>query len=124
MIFWTHRNHRTAFDDASDLSDPPSGGPLKMWLVGAGIAAIPVGYGIRCWMTGHAMFIGRGSNLDLTGPAATAMAIAYMAVGVFIHGHWFWGLHPRLERFCSIPKVLAALTFIGSFGYTLHRIIG
>lgn len=123
MGFWTNRDHRTAFDDAEDFAHSPSGGRLKMWLVGFGFAAIPFIYGLRCWWTGHAKFFGKGSALDLTGASATSMAVAYIAVGVFIHAHWFWGLHPRLEPFSIVPKFLAALAFLGSFGYTLYRII-
>ena len=54
---------------------------------------------------------------------AVAMAIAYIAVGVFIHAHWFWGLHPRLEALSPILKVLAVLVFLGGLGYTVYRIL-
>jgi hypothetical protein len=95
-----------------------------MWLLGVGLALIPICYGIRCWQTGHATFFGsRGSRLDLTGSSAVAMAIAYIAVGVFIHAHWFWGLHPKLEPLSPILKVVAALAFLGGLGYTAYRIL-
>src|SRR5205809_7377596 len=81
MGFWTNKVHRTAFDDAEDLAYAPSGGRVKMWLLGVGLAAIPLGYGIQCLQTGHARFFGRrGSHLDLDGSAAVALAIAYIAV--------------------------------------------
>jgi hypothetical protein len=119
----TSREHRTALDVAEDLADAPSGGRFHMWLLGVGLALIPFGYGVRCLLTGHARFLGRGSSLNLEGSAAVAMAIAYIAIGVFIHAHWFWGMHRRLEPLSYPLKVLAALAFLGGFGYTMYRII-
>lgn len=124
MGFWTNKDHRTAFDDAEDLSYAPSGGRIKMWLLGVGLALFPIGYGVRCLITDQARFFGRrGTHLDLDGSAAIALAIAYITVGVFIHAHWFWGLHPRLEPLSYLLKVLAVLVFLGAFGYTMFRII-
>jgi len=95
-----------------------------MWLLGVGLAFVPLGYGVHCLVSGHARFFGsRGSHLDLDGSAAISLAIAYIAVGLFIHAHWFWGLHGRIERFSQLLKVLAALVFLGSFGYTMFRIL-
>ena len=92
MGFWTNRERRTAFDEAEDLAGAPSGGLVKMWLLGLGLALIPFGYGVRCLLAGQTRFFGqRGSHLDLDGSSAVALAIAYIAVGVFIHVHWFWG---------------------------------
>lgn len=123
MGFWTNKEHRTGFDDAEDLAYPPSGGRIKMWLLGVGLALIPVGYGVRCLLTGHALLIGRNSNPDITGSAAVALAITYIAVGIFIHAHWFWGLQPKLELVSYILKLLAVLLFLGSLGYTIYRVI-
>ena len=94
-----------------------------MWVMGVGLALIPLGYGVRCLCTGEARFFGsRGGHLDLDGPASVALAIAYIAVGAFIHFHWFWGLHERLEPFSGLLKCLALLVFLGGFGYTIYRI--
>ena len=95
-----------------------------MWLLGVGLALLPLGYGVRCLFTGHARFFGRrASHLDLDGSAAVALAIAYIAVGVFIHAHWFWGLHPRLALLSQLLKILAVLVFLGSFGYTIFMVL-
>ena len=92
MGFWTNKEHRTPFDDAADLAYAPSGGRLKAWLLGVGVALIPIVYGVRCLFTGHTRFFGEnGSHLDLDGSAAVALAIAYIAVGVFVHAHWLLG---------------------------------
>lgn len=123
MSFWTRNPYEFDAKVADNLSHSPSGGRVKMWLLGVGLALIPLGYGVHCLITGQARFFGRrGSHLDLDGTAAISLAIAYIAVGLFMHAHWFWGLHPRLFRFSSLLKGFALLVFIGSFGYTMFRI--
>src|SRR5690348_12033900 len=109
MGFWTNKNYRTGFDDAEDLAYPPSGGPVKMCIVGIGLALIPLLYGVHCLFSGHALLFGQHGNMDVTGPAATALAVAYIAVGVFVHAHWFWGLFPRLEALSYLLKYAAVL---------------
>jgi hypothetical protein len=124
MSFWTRNPHEGDAKLAESLSHAPSGGRLKMWLLGVGLALIPIYYGIRCLQAGHATFFGsRGAHLELTGSEAVAMATAYISIGVFIHAHWFWGLHPRLEALSPILKVLATLVFLGGLGYTTYRIL-
>ena len=123
MGFWTNKEHRTAFDDAEDLAYPPTGGRLKMWLLGVGLALIPVAYGVHCLRTGHALLFGQNQDLDVTGSGAVAFAIAYIAVGIFIHAHWFWGLHPKFELVSYILKFLAVILFLASFGYGIYRAI-
>ena len=124
MGFWTNKVHRTAFDDAEDLAYSPSGGRIKMWLLGVGFALIPIGYGVHCLFTGQARFFGqRATHLDLDGSAAIALAISYIAIGVFINAHWFWGLLPKLEWVSYLLKLASALIFLGSFGYTIYKII-
>lgn len=50
------------------------------------------------------------------------LAIAYIAVGAYIHAHWFWGLHPKGEGLSYLLKLLAVLLFLGSFGYAIYKI--
>ena len=94
-----------------------------MWLLGVGLALVPIGYGVHCLQTGHATFFGRNSDLELDGSTAVALAIAYIALGAFIHAHWFWGLHPKLEMWSPLLKILAILVFLGGFGYTMYEIV-
>src|SRR5690349_20354124 len=124
MSFWSRNPYETDAKIAESLSDSSSGGRLKIWLIGFGVALVPIVYGIRCLHTGHTTFFGsHHSRLELTDSSAVAMAIAYIAVGGYIHAHWFWGLHPKLEPFSPIFKVLAVLVFLGGFGYTVYRIL-
>ena len=119
MGFWTNKVHRTVFDDAEDLAYTPSGGRLKMWLCGVGVALIPLGYGAHCLRTGQARFFGeQDSHIDLHGSAAIALAI-----GVYIHAHWFWGLQPRFTVLSYRLKLGSVLVFLVSLGYTMYRIL-
>ena len=124
MSFWSRNPHEVDTKVAESLAYSPSGGRLKMWLLGVGLALIPSYYGISCLQTGRATLFGsRGMHLDLTGSSAVAMSIAYIAVGVFIHAHWFWGLHPKLAPWSPILKILAVLVFLGGLGYTVYKIM-
>ncbi len=124
MSIWTRRLYETDDNIAEDLANSPSGGRGKMFLLGIVLALVPIYYGIRCLQINHATFFGRGgSRLELNGSSATAMAIVYIAVGVFIHAHWFWGLHPKLEPLSPVLKVLSLLAFLGAFGYAACRIL-
>ena len=95
-----------------------------MWLLGLALALVPVSYGVHGLQTGHARFFGHsGATLDLTGSAASAMAVAYIALGLFLHAHWFWGLNARLAPFSPLLKVLAILGFLGGLGFASYRIL-
>lgn len=123
MGFWTNKTHRTIFDDAEDLGTTPPGGPLKMWLVGVGVALVPIVYGITGLVTGTIMMPARYRNLPVHGTTAMALSIAYISVGVFIHFHWFWGINERLWRWSLAGKIVAVLVFLGSFGVTCWHLV-
>ena len=123
MGFWFNKEHRTGLDDAEDLAyAPESGGRVKMWLLGIGLALIPIIYGTYCLITKHATLFGKHrSHLELTGSSATSLAIAYISIGVFIHAHWFWGLHSKLEYLSYPLKLICVLIFLGSFGFAIYK---
>jgi hypothetical protein len=100
----------------------PSSGWKEMWIGGIGMALIPVGYGVYCLYTGHAYFPRRhGPILDLQGWEAVVLAIAYIAVGAFLHFKFFWGRHPRLRSRSSRLKQGALLIFLSGFVYAAFR---
>lgn len=95
-----------------------------MWLLGVVLALVPIVYGVNCLQVGRTKFFGsHGVNLEVEGPAGVALSIAYISLGMFIHGHWFWGLHSRLVFLSPVIKVLAALLFVTSFGIAMYKII-
>jgi hypothetical protein len=121
---WTRKTHRTFLDDAEDLAYEPTGGPIKQWITGFIIASLPIIYGIHCIQRGYATLFGNhGSNIKLMGDAGLSLAIAYIAIGGFIHFHYFWGLSDRLWRFSKALKVTALMVFLLSFLYALYLAI-
>lgn len=124
MSFWKFFGRRFNAESAENLACSPSGGCIKAWLLGVGLALLPIGYGINCIPAGHAVFFGsRGARLEFYGTGAIILAMAYIALGVFFHAHWFWGLHPKLELYSQALKTLAAAVFLGSVGYTVVGIV-
>jgi hypothetical protein len=100
----------------------PSSGWKEIWIGGMGLALIPVSYGLYCLYTGHARFPRRhGPILDLQGSEAVVLAIAYIAIGAFLHLQYFWGRHPRLRSWSPRLKQGALLIFICGFTYTALR---
>jgi hypothetical protein len=120
MSIWDNNNRRTYFDDAEDLANAPSGGRVKQWLAGCVLAAIPIIYGGICIERGRTSLFGNRSDLDLRGDAGFWLAVAYMAVGAFLHFHYFWGLSERLYRFSQAGKLLSLLVFVPSFIYAIY----
>ncbi len=118
---WT-RPMRTYFDDAEDLGCAPSGGRVKQWLAGLVLAAVPIIYGIVCIRRGHTTLFGRGTNSDLTGDAGFWLAVAYIAVGAFLHFHYFWGLSEHLSNFSQFAKAISLFVFLPSLLYAYYRI--
>lgn len=118
---WTRKTHRTVFDDAENLAYGPSGGRIKQWLAGVVLASLPIVYGIHCIQRGYTTLFGdRGINQKLTGETGVWLAVAYIAIGAFVHFHYFWGLSDRLWRFSQALKVIFLLVFLPSFFYALY----
>lgn len=53
MSIWTSNVHRSTTDAAESLLYSPSGGRAKLWLLGVGLALLPLSYGVRCLFTGY-----------------------------------------------------------------------
>ena len=95
---------------------------------GVGLALVPVSYGVYSLISGHAILPGYvgdvpGPDLDVYGPAANALAVAYIALGVLMHLHWFWGSHPRLHLVREVMECLALAVFIAALGFGIYRIV-
>jgi hypothetical protein len=126
MKTWTRKDRRVYADTAERLVEDPSGGRVKQWLAGVFLAAWPIVYGIVCLQRGHTTLFGwrrRGGNVDLVGDAGFWLAVAYIAIGAFLHFHYFWGLSERLSLFSRFPKALALLVFVSSLFYTLFLMV-
>ncbi|QDU93636.1 hypothetical protein [Lignipirellula cremea] len=109
------RHNESVFDFAEWLTEPPSGGPLQMWCVGAGLSAVVGLYGLSCVVMQRATTlnlsrreIGEGLWLYLSGNPAITLGLLFTFIGLFIHFQWFWGNQPRLAPFHQIAKFVAA----------------
>jgi hypothetical protein len=101
---------------------------LTMLLGGIGLGLGLVSYGVYGLISGHTTLPSGsrffpGHHLDVHGPAVAPLAIAYIALGVFVHVHLFWEAFPRLSSLCAVVKVAAVLLFAGGVGLGIYRIL-
>ncbi len=114
---------RGSGSDAYDLASPPDVGPVKRWIYGVVLAAVPVGVGIYCLIVGRAWLFGRGGVLVLHGAAAVAAAIAYIGAGALLHLHFFCAGQRKLWRAARIGKPIAALMLVGGLVWALLEVL-
>jgi hypothetical protein len=95
----------------------PRGGAPTKWLGGIGLAALPALYGIQCLVTQQGQL---GTTIwpsKLEGGGAIALGIGWLGVGLFLHFHFFFGLHPRLDAYSKRGKSIALV--IAGAGLTM-----
>lgn len=97
---------------------------MKQWLAGVLLAGWPIGYGILSLSRGKTALLGRSFNEVLTGDAAISLAIAYIAIGCFIHFHYFWGLSEVLWPYSQTWKLVSLVIAAPAFIYALWRALG
>jgi len=121
MWFRTPNRHVSAYDD--DWEDFPNGGPFGKWLGGMLLPLCAVAYGLSCLISGHGIFPGGQSGpMDLSGPSAVAFGTAVIAVGTFLHCHYFWGNIYHLSAWALLGKIVSLIAFIGGLGFLLVRV--
>lgn len=118
---WTNKDRPTLLDDAEDFSLGASGGRWKQWLAGGLLAALPIIFGLLSLKVGYTTLFGRGTSADLRGAAGQALAIAYIAGGLFLHFHYLWGLSERLRRFSQAGKVLSMLVLVHALLFAIYE---
>jgi len=122
------RSHENQADDIEEWAHGPNSSEherWKQWLLGVGLALLPVIYGLVCIQRGSTHLFGRrGSGAELTGAEGVALAIAYIAIGVFLHFHYFWGLSDRLWKYSVTGKTVALTVFLGALFYALCKNFG
>lgn len=123
MSLWFNKDRRTILDEAEDLAYSPSGGRTKQWIAGAAIPLCIIAYGVVCLKTGSTTLPGRRGSIELHGTEGVTLACAYLALGAFLHFHYFWGLQERLQPFSEPLKVLSLLAFLSCFLYTLYHML-
>lgn len=120
---WNENPHRHTLGDIENLAYPPSGGRLKLIALGVLLPTTIASYAVRAWILEEAIWFGQdGSSMDLTGEAARSLAFCYVAVAMFCHFRWFWGLVPSYRIF-SIGIVLSMLTGLAACSATLYHVL-
>lgn len=110
---WNENPNRHTLGDIENLSYPPTGGRVKMVLLGGVLPLLIAYFAAKAWIDQEAIWFGRGnSDMTVKGDAARAMAICYLASALFSHFRWFWGLLPSYRVF-SIGIVLSMILGLG-----------
>lgn len=122
MFLWRWRIGKGAGDVADVLDSASEVGPVKRWVYGIGLAALPVSLGVYCLAVGRAWVIGRGLPVTLRGEAAIAMAIVYMSIGGLAHFHFFWSGHPKYWRVARAGKPLSLIAFAGGLLFVVYKV--
>lgn len=124
MMGWNDNMNRNTVDDIEDWSYPPSGGRMKMILLGILLPLMIGGYASKAWMTQEAVWLGRGgADMIVKGGAARALAVCYLGGAAFCHFRWLWGLVPAYRVFTIgiVLSIIVALSGCGSAFYYVFR---
>jgi hypothetical protein len=105
--------------DFEDLAYPPTGGRLKLILLGVVLPGIIAYFGIRAWILEEALWPGRrGSSMVIYGESAQAMGVVYLSVAALFHFRWVWGML-QAHRTFQAGTVCSLLAFLGALIYAL-----
>ncbi len=101
----------TPYDD--DFEDQPTQSVFHQWVLGATLPACFLSYGIRTVLTGQATYT-HYASIELRGIDAVAYGVSMIAIGVFLHFHYFWGNIFNQAWWAVLGKILSAAVFIVS----------
>jgi hypothetical protein len=102
-----------------DLAFPPTGGQIKLALLGIALPGIIAYYGIHVWITEEAVWpVRRGFNMVSHGESAKAIAVVYLSTAAFFHFRWVWGLI-QAHRIFYVGTVCSMVVFVGGLIYAI-----
>ena len=101
--------------------DQPGQGPFYQWILGAALPLAILIYGIFAIVTRQTT-IGGQQPMHLEGLNATAIGIAAVSLGLFLHCHYFWGNIYNQVWFAVLGKIVSACGFIVGLGILLIRV--
>jgi hypothetical protein len=106
------------YDD--DWEDQPAQSPFHQWVLGLLLPLLLAGYGIYGIANQQIEFGGR-VLATFRGLNATALGVAAIAAGLFVHCHYFWGNIYDQAWFAVLGKIVAACVFIAGLVFLLIR---
>lgn len=116
-------HHPDGYD--TDWADNPAQGAFPQYVGGFFIPLLIAGFGVYGLATGNATLSGNRATWELHGRMATALSIAYIGVGLFLHSHYFWGNIFDQHWLAVLGKIFGLIAFIGGMGYVIvHGFIG
>ena len=96
---------------SDSLSEAPDVGPVKRWIYGATVAAVPVAYGVWRLIVGGPM---TWERLKLKGFGVTLAAVVCIASGLLLHFHFLWAPHAKLWRVGRWGRTACLLVMVGA----------
>ena len=109
---WFDNPYRHTASDIENLAYPPSGGRVKVIVLGLLLPLGVFAYALEIWVSGEAYWPGRrGSGTTVTGDTARAMSVGYAFLSLFSHFRWFWGLIPHYLAF-RIGTTISLIGFL------------
>lgn len=112
MLHWNKNPNRHVAAEADRLSDYPTGGPLKLAMLGILLPGYLFYHAAIAWFNQVATWYGRGGDIEVFGPTARSLAVVYACVGLLCHFRWFWGLLGRYRVF-EVGSIVSLLGFSG-----------
>ncbi len=119
---WFENPHRDTASEIEDLAYPPSGGRVKLVILGVILPLVVVYFGVQAWLTEEAIWFGnRGSDMVVHGATAKSLGVAYTSIGLFCHFRWFWGLLP-VYRVFEVGTVVSLVGFLGGLVFGVYHL--
>ena len=87
---WFADRSEVGFFEAGDPSEPPTGGRFKLLVLGAVVPLLILWYGINGFLTAQIGMYGRNANVELYGPPAQALSVAWISIALVCHFRWVW----------------------------------
>lgn len=95
---------------AEQLAEATDVSPVKRWIYGICIALAFGAFGVGCIVQRNLIVDG----LPLTAQATVAAGVLCLAIGAFLHAHFFWSADPRFCRLAQAGKVVSALVVLAA----------
>lgn len=103
----------------TDLAYPPSGGRLKLVLLGVVLPGILMFLGVSAYLEQKAIWFGQGGNMTVSGNTAQAIGALLMSIALFCHSRWFWGILSIMPIFLT-GTIISAIAVIISGVYATY----